>query len=184
MAAIKLSQDDAQFLSDLQHELNTQGTDGNAQPVFWGVMEKKDHVVPDGFGDPLIHFDDGTWDLEEAIAVVEEHLKSEYGENDGGEEAEAWKEAWKEVDKSNIRDVYDYMDNVLGFDDIDIFAHVEEDELCRYTGAFLTKREAKRYVETYAYNHNQPRTYAMTAFRNFELERLLKILKTMEIKED
>ena len=180
MKTIQITDEDYEFLQDLQHELNTQTNDGNADPVYWGVMEKKDYVVPDGFGDPLIHFDDGTWDLEEAIAVVEEHLKSEYGENDGGEEVEAW----KEVDKSDIRDVYDYMDNVLGFDDIGIFDHVEEDELCRYTGAFLTKREAKRYVETYAYNHNQPSTYAMTAFRNFELARLLKILKTMEMKED
>jgi len=27
-------------------------------------------------------------------------------------------------------------------------------------------------------------TYAMTAYRNYELARLLKILKTIEIKED
>lgn len=174
---IEISQEDYEFLKDLQHELNTQSTDGNAQPVFWGIMEKKDHVVPDGYGEPLIHHEDGTWDLDEAVEFVEEYLKSEFGENDGGVEVETW----KDVDKENIRDVCDYINDVLNFDDIAMYDHVEEDELCRFTGAFLTKREAKRYVETYAYNHNQPRTYAMTAFRNFELERLLNILRKIEL---
>ena len=40
----------------------------------------------------------------------------------------------------------------------------------------------KEYVEKYTYNHSQPRTYAMTAYRNFELERLLNILKTIDLK--
>jgi len=38
----------------------------------------------------------------------------------------------------------------------------------------------KEYIEKYGYNHNQPRTYAMTAYRNFELMHLLKILKNFE----
>ena len=36
---IDISQKDYDFLKDLQNELNTQSTDGNAQPVFWGVAE-------------------------------------------------------------------------------------------------------------------------------------------------
>lgn len=39
MATIFLSQVDYDFLKDLQHELNTQTNDGNADPVYWGVME-------------------------------------------------------------------------------------------------------------------------------------------------
>ena len=42
----------------------------------------------------------------------------------------------------------------------------------------------KEYIEKCHYNHSKPHTYAMTAYRNFELERLLNILKTMELKED
>ena len=114
---IEINKEDYEFLKDLQHELLTQENDGNADPVFWGVMEKKEVSVPDGCGDC-----------------------------------------------SKI--VYDV------------------DELCRFTGAFITKRACKEYVEKYAYNHSQPRTYAMTAYRNFELERLLNILKTIDLKDE
>jgi hypothetical protein len=38
---LEISRDDYEFLKGLQHELNTQTTDGNAQPVFWGVSEVK-----------------------------------------------------------------------------------------------------------------------------------------------
>ena len=51
------------------------------------------------------------------------------------------------------------------------------------TGAFLTKRACQEYISCYGYNHSRPHTYAMTAYRNYELARLLKILKTMEIRE-
>jgi hypothetical protein len=57
-------------------------------------------------------------------------------------------------------------------------------EISRQTGAFLTKRACKEYIDCYGYNHVQPHTYAMTAYRNFELEHLLKILKTMEFKDN
>ena len=50
-----------------------------------------------------------------------------------------------------------------------------------FTGAFITKRACKNYIEKYGYNHNDPHTYAMTAYRNFELGRLLKILKTIKL---
>ena len=52
-----------------------------------------------------------------------------------------------------------------------------------FTGAFLTKRACKNYIERYGYNHNDPHTYAMTAYRNFELVRLLNILKTIKFEK-
>ena len=60
----------------------------------------------------------------------------------------------------------------------------EHSRVSEETGAFLTKRACQEYICRYGYNHSRPHTYAMTAYRNYELARLLKILKTMEIKED
>lgn len=42
----------------------------------------------------------------------------------------------------------------------------------------------KEYIKKYSYNHRNPHTYAMTAYRNFELERLLNILKTIDLKDE
>ena len=177
MKKIVLSQDDYEFLKDLQNELNTQTTDGNAQPVFWGVMEKKEVAVPEGCGDDIkISYDDGAWDLNEAIDAVNECI-SEYPIE--------LRERWGEIDKTDIQEIFDFMKDELEWDNIyNVYDVKEEDVLCRYTGAFLTKRAAKEYVEKYAYNHNKPFTYAMTAFRNFELERLLNILRKIEFKDE
>jgi len=37
---IEVTQEQYEFLKNLQHELLTQPTDGNANPVFWGVILK------------------------------------------------------------------------------------------------------------------------------------------------
>lgn len=175
MATINISQEDLEFLKDLQHELCTQTNDGNADPVFWGVMEKKEVSVPDGCGDcSKIVYDDGAWDLKEAVEEVNGCI-SEYSQD--------VQEAWGDVDKSDISDIYCFMTETLEWNNITgLFDFKEIDELCRFTGAFITKRAAKEYVDKYAYNHTKPRTYAMTAYRNFELEHLLNILKTMKFE--
>jgi len=188
MKTIEISQEDYEFLKDLQNELNTQTTDGNAQPVYWGVMESKDVAVPDGCGETYIQYDDGKWTLGEAVHEVEEFLASltpqeKIIKNDFGEES-TLDEQWEAVDHENIVDVFDFMYVECKWDNIALYDFVKEDYICRYTGAFLTKRACKNYIEKYKYNHNNPRTYAMTAYRNFELERLLKILREMKLNEE
>lgn len=59
----------------------------------------------------------------------------------------------------------------------------KQEVITRETGAFLTKRACKEYIEHFGYNHIKPHTYAMCAYRNFELARLLKILKAMPLED-
>ena len=180
---IEISQEDYEFLKDLKNELNTQTTDGNAQPVFWGISEIYEECRGGGDfgGEPRIVYDDGNYTLKEAIENVEQALDNEtYG---FGEEE---RERWKEVDKNDAEEVCEYMRNTLGGrNSIYYVAYVEKvRRVSEYTGAFLTKRACKNYIEKYGYNHNSPHTYAMTAYRNFELERLLKILRSLDFKEN
>ena len=73
---IEISQEDFEFLKELQHELNTQPTDGNAQPVYWGVMETETVGVPDGCGEPIIYMGDGvTMELEEVVEYINPHCR-------------------------------------------------------------------------------------------------------------
>lgn len=175
MPQIRLSQDDAKFLRDLQHELLTQSNDGNADPVFWGVIETKEDAVPDGCGETKVHLGDGdVRDLTGCIEFVGEHL-CDYPE----EVCRIWHE---NVDHDDIGDVADFIR-----DELKMLAYIVEvadvSFISRETGAFLTKRACQEYINRFGYNHSHPHTYAMTAYRNYELARLLKILKTMEIKE-
>lgn len=177
MAKIELSQADYDFLKDLQHELKTQTNDGNADPVYWGVMESERRGVPEGCGDPIIYMGDGgTMTTKEAVEYIENDYLSDLDEAD--------KEEWAEIDKTDMDDVVRFMNENLDWHDVRVVYERLVEHISHETGAFLTKRACKTYIERYGYNHCRPRTYAMTAYRNHELERLLNILKTMELKED
>lgn len=173
MRTIRISDEDYEFLKDLQHELNTQENDGEADPIFWGVMETERVLAMPGEGDPYITNDDGAWTLEEAVEYVNDYIH-EYDQQSQDE--------WQVIDKEDADDVAWFMKNHMDVRPAEVWWQREKEVISRWTGAFLTKRECRRYVETYGYNHCKPHTYAMTATRNFEYERLLRILKTMDIK--
>lgn len=168
-----MKKEDIDFLKELQHELKTQTNDGNAQPLYWGVMEKKERAMPDGCGYPLIYNGDDTQSLEEKVS----ELVDEY---------EGWnneiQEEWSLVDKTDIESVVDFCNEYLDCSYSIVWAD-EVEEISHNTGAFLTKRACQEYIDKFGYNHCKPHTYAMTAYRNFELERLLNILTNMDIND-
>ena len=125
-------------------------------------------------GEPRVPYDDGAYSLEELLDLVKENI------DDYDQEI---KDEWKEVDKEEISDVAHFVCERMGYNNIycdDIYYVTEEDHISQFSGAFLTKRACKQHIETNKYHYNQPRTFANTAYRNYELERLLKILKTMK----
>lgn len=175
MKKIELSQEDFEFLKELQYELNTQETDGNAQPVFWGVMETKEVGVPEGCGESVIYMGDGgTMTLPEVIEYISDYTKLLNEERNN---------EWKAIDKNDMNEVVEFMHEVFGWQDVRIVDIEKKEELSMMTGAFLTKRACMEYIQKYGYNHSRPKTFAMTAFRNYELEHLLKILQTMKLED-
>lgn len=177
MKKIELSKEDFEFLQELSHELNTQPNDGNADPVYWGVMEDYEALTFEGEGEVRIPHDDGAYHLEELVADID--ADSEYF-------SLSVKEEWNSLDKNDVDEVMGFVNknwnegNVIG----EPYWVEIKGQICRYAGAFLTKRACQEYIKRYGYNHRNPRTYAMTAYRNFELARLLKILKTIDFKEE
>lgn len=176
MPQIKLSQDDAQFLRDLQNELLTQPNDGNADPVYWGVIETREEPAPEDCGEVRIYNCDGdgsVMTLDEVVRWVEDRL-----------EDRDLIHIWNTLDLDDLDTVFEFIRDEMGIEEASVVWTEEHNRVSEDTGAFLTKRACQEYIRRYGYNHSQPHTYAMTAYRNYELARLLKILKTMEIKED
>jgi hypothetical protein len=169
---IEISKEDYDFLKDLQHELNTQDNDGTADPLYWCVMEKQEQYVPEGCGEPRISHDDGSWTLEEAVESVNEVI-NEYDQDAQDE----WKDIWKD----DAEDVCNFIREKLKWDWCDVYYVEKVDRISNYSGAFLTKRACKQHIEKNHYHYDNPRTYAMCAYRNYELEHLLKILKTIKL---
>ena len=178
-----MKKEDKDFLVELQQELKNQTTDGNAQPTFWGVIEEHLQIVPDGYGDGQMIIEDGErYTISDFIKFVEDYINNLEDENEKQETLEKW----KEVNRTDPYDIVDFNNDILG-GAAEVLEFAKEDRLSTYTGAFLTKRACQKYIENYGYNHSKPRTFAMTAIRNYELERLLHILTNMnldDIKED
>jgi hypothetical protein len=171
MKAILFTDEDYKFLKDLQHELNTQENDGNADPVYWGVMETRLEPSPDGCGEPFIYMGDGVvMTVEEAVQYINENI----------EDDKDLQEEWKGVDKDWMEDIADFIRDEMGIQECRVVWQEERSSISKNTGAFITKRACKEYIEKYRYNHSNPQTYALTAYRNHELERLLNILKNLE----
>ena len=174
---IDVTQEQYEFLKELQHELLTQPTDGQANPKFWGIMEKREVGVPDGCGDARIYMGDGVvYTLEEAIEDVNEWIESCY-DPDG-----FIKQEWDGVNKEWMKDVADFIKDYVEPQCRIVWVD-NKYELSTYTGAFLTKRACKDYIDKYGYNHSNPHTYAMTAIRNPEYETLINILETMKFDD-
>lgn len=164
-----MSFEDYHFLMELQQELTAQSNDGNADPVYWGVMETREVGVPEGCGDAFVYFGDGiVLTLEETVEWVNERI------NDYSKEV---RDYWGKCDKNCMYDLIDFIQERMGHFECTCVNLSNEQFLSQETGAFLTKRACQNYIDNFGYNHSNPHTYAMTAYRNFELERLLKILR-------
>ena len=185
---IDLKDTDRNFLINLQKELLTQTTDGNADPRYWGVKVKKRIY---GFDSD---YADG-WEVVDAGAVCTV--------GDANNIASVIKEAildygfsTDDFDEDNDKYTYGFMDNIddvvlrmnevarlhdcgdindsCNYFDVSYFRDIYEvvDE-----AVFLTKKACMEHIKKNAHNYNDPHTYVMTAFRCPEYERLLKILK-------
>lgn len=142
---INISQEDYEFLKNLQHELNIQENDGNAEPVYWGVSEIYEEFrgeSGDYGGEPYITYDDGKYSLKEAIEEVEDALNTD-------DDCDDVKEKWKEVDKSNPDEVRDFMTEQMGWDNIYDVIYVEKvRRVNEDTGAFLTKKHVRSILKS------------------------------------
>ena len=164
-----MTKEDAEFLKDLQHELNTQETDCQADPRFWVVNEtKREWGFESGYADDIMvcNCDGDTWETPEEI--LEYLIENDY------------------LSKDQIDENYEYdFDEILSLlDNSDFYTcgYKDEDSTVPDT-FFLTKRACKQHIEQNDYHYTKPHTYAMTAWRSPEYERFMKLFKSMNLDE-
>lgn len=173
---MNLSQEDIKFLKELQHKLKTQETDYQAAPRFWGVMETKRvygiDMEYDYTGKMLRCTDLQEFNFHEnELANAKEYLV----ENDYCTE--------ENISHINLMDdLEEYMYDILNLESEWVY-YRDEDILSEQTGCFLTKEACKKHIELNHYHYSKPRTYAMTAWRNPEFERLMKIIEDIQFEE-
>ena len=167
-----LTADEIKFLSNLKHELNTQSSRMTANPRIYQVRHEKFKADVNEEGNYFQAEYEG-----EVLGIFEwtqegvEELKSilrEYTDDDNIETLEEIGNiSLEDLENRNIR-----------------LSCVNGDFEYVYSNAFLTEKACREHIECNRYHYRNPIDYLNYAFRNPELEKLLKILSKIEIKEE
>lgn len=210
-----LTQEELDFLIELQHELNTQDTICQADPRFWVVAGTQKTCVGQEYseGEELVGGESVLADgIEEAVKYFQEEVIPEA--NEDSEEFEYILEEesihsfksyrFFKIDKTCDKNSEDYTEGDEILEEYSYINGIEEliEALCDcdviYDGEymvgyyrnehhiypdtmFLTNRSCKRHIELNHYHYDSDvHSYAMTAWRSPEVEKLWDILQKVD----
>lgn len=169
-----MKQEDVQFLKELQHELLTQDKLSQADPRFWVIRDYKLVEVPEDYAEEYRVYD-CDWDeytVKEFLKYLREYdydyeyLKEEYDLEDD--------------DYWNIKEIIDRIAEKERINDWTLLG-VREEPFNVQNTMFLTNREAKEHLKSNSHHYtSKAHTYAMTAWRSPQVERLINILQTAD----
>lgn len=188
----KITKSDIEFLKELQNEMLNGEHDYQANPRFWVVNQKTEIYGETLFNPDGIYFWDEEYEIGRGIKSLYEYIKEQVEDNE---------DYMQDLGISNIDEIIylETADTLKIGDDIEIYykysfeeykeiinnalgtdiqcCEYEEVEQIAENTLFLTKREAKEHIERNSYHYKKPFTYAMTAWRSPQVERLYKILE-------
>lgn len=175
-----MKKEDIEFLKGLQNELLSQDNEYNENPVIWSVMETTDKVVPNGYGDYSIAVIDGERytkdELIKWIDVLINEIDDEVLKNDVLVE-------WDKTNKNDMDSIIDFGNfNFFNYD-AEIFDCIKVDKISEIANAFITKRECIDYIDEFGYKHKNPKAYSTYCNRNYELGKLLDIIKKIDFND-
>ena len=210
-----LTQEELDFLIELQHELNTQDTVCQADPRFWVVAGTQKTYVGEEYseGEELIGGESVlAYNFEEAIkyfqkeviiAANEDSEDFEYIlEEDSTRSLKSYR--FLKIDKScdkndedytegdEILEEYNYIDNTeeliealsdcgIIYDGEYTVGYYRNEHHIYPNTMFLTNRSCKKHIELNYYHYDDDaHSYAMTAWRSPEVEKLWDILQKVD----
>lgn len=198
-----ITDDELSFMSDLQKELNTQDHVGQANPRFWVIKgtEKLYHVEEaDGYELYDSECCEVLADTTKGICdYINENLLDEINENrlDGEEFTVTYEQGlfgrevivvkWFENDEPDyeetkeLEDLHDIKDwlSEQGYD-YEVISYKIVEKIYENT-MFLTQIDAENHLKSNHYHYSSDaHTYAMTAWRDPRMDKLIKILQEVK----
>lgn len=169
MKYIKISDEEYEFLNELQNNLKTQDNRCTIKPFFYTIQEDKEIVVPDGYGDEV-------WILDGEVCLrTEDDIK-------------------KIIFECNDWDLKNKKDNLfyeeLSCDEIEEILNdnnyykVNVDIINTYSNCFLTEKACEKYIKYNKHNLINPKSYVDHAFRNPEMEKLITFIENLKIMDE
>jgi hypothetical protein len=159
MKSIKVNQDMYEFLMNLSKELNSQSNRATAMPYFFQIQQEEETSVGEGAGEEV-------WYCDGAIISTEEEIKNAIFEYN------AWVIGNKKHEKLFAE--MDWLDRERVLENN--FHKVYRSTRKVYTNAFLTEKACKEHIEKNEYHYRNPVDFLSHAFRNPELEMLMKFI--------
>lgn len=175
-----------EFLKDLQHEMLTQDTVGQANPRYWVVLDKRkiytdyeryydgEDIMHEGdvIGSTLRELFDYIMEIDDEIDNMvynEEYDTVEITEEDG------------EIIIFMIEELINYLCDECDYDKG--FLYIKPYKYEKFIvpdTMFLTLRECTKHIRTNAHHYNNPIPYEMTAWRSPQVAKLYEILETTD----
>ena len=169
-----MNKEERNFLIDLQKELNEQDHDCQAAPRFWVVGDYEKIACPEGNQDSYEVFLPGDCESFDLDDFLNEHKESDELEDDAKLEFE---DIGCEISALDwIRKHFDHGADLIP---------VKEQHVIKQNTMFLTKQDARNHIKSNHYHYTEKaHTYAMTAWRSPKVEKLIKILETVNFEEE
>lgn len=176
----KITEEEIQFLKDLQKEMNTQDHVGQADPRYWVIRDYgeicgQDLNNPDGY---ILYDRDSFTEVCRCESMV-------FGEMDIKETVEYLTENCSE---DFVKEDFEYINDMDSLKELleekgyeDSFYLIEYETIPKYSGFFLTQKAAEEHLRRNDYYYaDNATTYAMTAWRNPEADMLYRILQSVD----
>lgn len=189
-----LTQEDIQFLLELQKEMNTQDTTGTADPRYWvikGSETYRNDLEPDEYG--LL------WDGTEPASTTEETIKY-LNENILPHCGDLEKRELSIEPENPLCPSHEFVLNYKDFDGNEDYDYLTREELNEFLSEngysevevigisvrpviypstmFLTEKAAREHLQRNDYHYSDDaHTYCMCSWRSPDVERLWKILR-------
>lgn len=177
--------EDKKFLNQLQHEMLTQDTVGQANPRFWVVMQDvKIYGIDFNYGitgKTIIYDGKEVGDTLEEIYdflvdyINDESLEYELSYFNNSISTDGWNELY------TMEDTFKFMNEELHLKNIELVNYKIEQQIVPDT-MFLTLRECQEHIKSNSYHYKNPHPYAMTAWRSPQVARLYEILMNTDWK--
>jgi hypothetical protein len=159
MKTIQVSDEMYEFLMNLSKELNTQDHRATAMPYIFQVQDEVEISVGEGQGEEAWHCDGSVISTEKEIKeAIFEYKEWEIGNK-------KHEKLFSEMDwlaRENILEV-NYRK-----------VHISTQKV--YTNAFLSAKACRHHIKCNAHHYRKPVDYLSYAFRNPELEMIMKFL--------
>lgn len=163
MKTIQVTDEQYEFLQELTRKMETQSNRATAWPLFY-VYQKNERWVPAAADYDIVKFYDNV-----SCSTVSEHE-----DKDGNtwvqidDKIGTWKcnETGETIDCGEAEDRFDFRIVYIKL----------EDEPVLGCGPFFTEEAAKAHISSNHYHYHSPFTYADGAWRNYEMQNLMKLL--------